>query len=142
MKTNLVVLASVLAVFIGACATPTQERSAVVGGALGAGAGAIIGHQFGEGGRDTGALIGGALGATTGLLYGQEEDSRNAATQYPSVAPPAPPPPPGGPVPRPMNRPAPHPRGDDFRNPYLMPNPQFCAGQWIWDARGGYWQCR
>lgn len=139
MKTSLLVLATVLAVFMGACATPNQERSAVVGTALGAGAGAIIGHQFGEGGRDTGALIGGALGAAAGLSHGQEEDARNAGAQRP-VAPPPPPPP--GPGPRMMGRPAPHPGGDDFRNPYLMPNPQFCAGQWVWDPRGGYWQCR
>lgn len=51
--------------------TPTQE-GAVIGGALGAGAGAIIGNQSGHSG--TGALIGGAAGALTGALVGDQVD--------------------------------------------------------------------
>lgn len=47
----------------------TEERAAVTGGAIGAGAGAIIGHQSGETG--TGAAIGGAVGLVGGYIYGK-----------------------------------------------------------------------
>ncbi|MBI4665729.1 MAG: glycine zipper 2TM domain-containing protein [Nitrospinae bacterium] len=138
MKSKALILAGIIAISSFACATERQERSAITGAALGAGAGAIIGHQFGEGGRDTGALIGGALGGATGLMYGQEEDAR---LQQQSGAPgprgyqgrPVPP----GPGPR-----GPQGGGDDFRNPYRMPSPQYCRGQWVWDPGAGYWQCR
>ncbi|MBI5814276.1 MAG: glycine zipper 2TM domain-containing protein [Nitrospinae bacterium] len=123
----------------GACASPNQQRDAAVGAALGAGAGAIIGHQYGEGGRDKGALIGAAVGGAAGLMHGQQEDamSRPAAgaqQQQPMAAPGyRPGPPPGGPQ---------SPGGDDFRNPYRMPNPQLCRGQWVWDPGAGFWVCR
>jgi hypothetical protein len=149
MKTRFLVLAAMLTVFANACASPNQERDAVLGGVVGAGAGAIIGHQFGRGGTETGALIGGTLGAAAGLSHGQQQDAIDSANQRqvapPPPAPPPPPPPPPppwAPGPRVMGRPAPHPGGDDFRNPYVMPNPQFCGGQWVWDAPGRFWQCR
>lgn len=61
-----------LAALIGGCATPlsTREKGALAGGALGAGAGAIIGNQFDHQGK--GALIGGALGALGGGLIGDQ----------------------------------------------------------------------
>ena len=56
---------------------PSGKRGAVLGGVLGAGAGAIIGHQSGRGLE--GAAIGGALGAGTGgLLGGARDDDRRA----------------------------------------------------------------
>lgn len=66
-----------LVVLLGGCAAPltTREKGALTGGALGAGAGAIIGNQIGH--QGSGAAIGGALGALGGglvgdQLYGQE----------------------------------------------------------------------
>ncbi len=50
----------------------TTQQGAVAGGAIGAGTGAIIGHQSGHGGE--GALIGGAVGAISGGLIGHEID--------------------------------------------------------------------
>ena len=57
----------------GCNTTPTQD-GAVVGGALGAGAGAIIGNQSGHTGE--GALIGAAAGALTGAIVGDQVDER------------------------------------------------------------------
>ncbi len=75
------VLPTLLALFlvttvIGCQTTPTQ-RGAVLGGALGAGAGAIIGHQQGDQGE--GALIGAAAGALAGALIGDQVDERRDA---------------------------------------------------------------
>lgn len=80
---NLLGTASLIIVLSG-CAAPltTREKGALTGGALGAGAGALIGSQMD--GRNTtakGALIGGALGALGGGLigdqmYGQEQQQR------------------------------------------------------------------
>jgi uncharacterized protein YcfJ len=66
--------------FIALCLTscgPSGKRGAAIGGLLGAGAGAIIGHQSGRGLE--GAAIGGAVGAGTGgLLGGARDDDRRA----------------------------------------------------------------
>jgi uncharacterized protein YcfJ len=135
MKTGLLVLAAVFVVFASACASQNQQRTTAVGAAVGAGSGAIIGHQFGEGGRDKGALIGGAIGATTGLLYGAQEDRDMNSNQS------APPPQQyqGGQGGQQM---APGSGGGGLNNPYQMPNPQYCGGQWTWNAQGGHWMCR
>lgn len=137
MKTRLLVLAAVLVVFTGACASQNQQKSTALGAAVGAGSGAIIGHQFGEGGRDKGALIGGAIGATTGLLYGAQED-RDMNYQRPVSSPQYQ----GGQQQYQGGRQAPSSGGGDFSNPYQMPNPQYCGHQWIWDAPSGHWMCR
>ena len=143
MRTRLFVLAAVLVVFAGACASQNQQKSTAIGAAVGAGSGAIIGHQFGEGGRDKGALIGGAIGATTGLLFGAQEDRdmnaqhqggqqqyQGGQQQYQ-----------GGQ--QPMNRQsAPGSGGGEFNNPYQMPNPQYCGHRWVWDAPSGHWMCQ
>ncbi|MBI4830520.1 MAG: hypothetical protein HY801_02985 [Candidatus Lindowbacteria bacterium] len=54
------------AVFLGfvLAGCTTTEQGAIARGAIGAGTGAIIGHQTGHGGE--GALIGGAIGAVSG----------------------------------------------------------------------------
>lgn len=59
------------AMFTGCNTTPTQD-GAIAGGALGAGAGAIIGHQSGKTGE--GALIGAGVGALGGALIGDQVD--------------------------------------------------------------------
>src|SRR5690348_5394624 len=51
---------------------------ALVGGAAGAGIGAIIGHNS-HGRTGSGALIGGAAGAIGGALIGNEMDKKEAA---------------------------------------------------------------
>jgi len=53
-----------------------DRREAVIGGALGGAAGAVIGQQVGG---PTGAAIGGALGGATGAVIGQQVGGRNGA---------------------------------------------------------------
>jgi uncharacterized protein YcfJ len=60
------------------CTTTQGQDGAVLGGLLGAGAGAIIGHQSGDAGE--GALIGAGFGAITGGLIG-ESNARNSYTR-------------------------------------------------------------
>ena len=63
--------ASIVASGLG-CAGPNTERGAVLGGLLGAGAGAIIGNQSGR--PLEGAAIGGAIGAVGGAAIGNAND--------------------------------------------------------------------
>lgn len=56
---------------LGGCASDAQN-GALIGGLLGAGAGAIVGHQSGEGWA--GAGIGAAAGAAGGYIIGNEMD--------------------------------------------------------------------
>ena len=80
-----------LALATGCNTTPVQD-GAVVGGALGAGTGAILGHQVGKQGE--GALIGAGIGALTGALVGDQIDK--AGQRQAAAPPPAPLPPPQG----------------------------------------------
>jgi len=57
----------------GCNTTPTQD-GAIIGGAAGAGAGAIIGHQSGKAGE--GALIGAGVGGLGGALIGDQVDEK------------------------------------------------------------------
>jgi len=61
-------LALVAAVSVSACQTP-QQQNALVGGALGAGTGALIGSAVSHGSAG-GALAGAAIGAGSGALIG------------------------------------------------------------------------
>jgi hypothetical protein len=56
------------AVSVAGCETP-QQQNALVGGALGAGTGALIGSAV-SGGSAGGALAGAAIGAGSGALIG------------------------------------------------------------------------
>lgn len=56
------------------------QKGAVLGGAGGAGLGAIIGHQFGNAGA--GALIGGLAGTATGALAGNAKDEADKRDAY------------------------------------------------------------
>ncbi len=70
MRKNIVLaLALAGAVSLSACETPQQQRGTVVGGAVGAGTGAIIGSAI-TGGSPGGALAGAAIGAGTGAVVG------------------------------------------------------------------------
>ena len=69
MNKNLTLsLALGAAVSLSACETP-QQQNALVGGALGAGTGALIGSAV-SGGSAGGALAGAAIGAGSGALIG------------------------------------------------------------------------
>ena len=73
MKFPTLSLIGALSLVLASCgAGPNTQRGAATGGLLGAGAGAVIGHQSGR--TAEGALIGGAAGATAGGLYGQSRD--------------------------------------------------------------------
>ncbi len=80
MQRNLMVAILVIAVAAG-CARPLsqREKGAVGGGALGAGAGAIIGSQKGHAAE--GAAIGGVLGALAGGLLGDQADKQQAVNE-------------------------------------------------------------
>lgn len=72
-----------LAVMMVGCETPEgrMDRTAsgaLIGGALGAGTGAIIGSHGGHAG--SGAVIGGALGALTGGIIGNAMDQQQRET--------------------------------------------------------------
>ena len=71
-------LAFAAALSVSACQTP-QQQNALVGGALGAGAGALVGSAV-SGGSAGGALAGAAIGAGSGALIGA------AATPTPTYA--------------------------------------------------------
>lgn len=68
------------------CETTPVQDGAILGGALGAGAGAVIGHQSGRQGE--GALIGAGVGALTGALVDDQVDkSRRNAVVYQAPSP-------------------------------------------------------
>ena len=75
--------AMVTTLLLGGCAQlNTTQKNALGGGILGAGAGALIGHQSHH--AAGGAAIGGALGALTGGVFGyqmQQGEERSAAQQ-------------------------------------------------------------
>ena len=57
-----------------------REQGALGGGALGAGAGAIIGHQKGK--KAAGAAIGGAAGALGGWIIGDQVEASRQRSRY------------------------------------------------------------
>jgi uncharacterized protein YcfJ len=72
---------------ITGCTTTGAHDGALLGGLLGAGAGAIIGNQPGDAGE--GALIGAGLGAITGAIIGDSmEKSRYTTREVVYVQPP------------------------------------------------------
>lgn len=75
MKIKLLVTSFAAVFALASCGTsagPNTQRGAATGGLIGAGAGAIIGHQSGR--ALEGAAIGGAAGAGAGALYGNARD--------------------------------------------------------------------
>ncbi|MEW5837682.1 MAG: YMGG-like glycine zipper-containing protein [Pseudomonadota bacterium] len=74
MKNRLVValLAASAVVFSGCAEMDTRQQSTLTGGAIGAGAGAIIGNQSGN--PVTGAVVGGAAGALIGNQVGRSRE--------------------------------------------------------------------
>ncbi len=75
-KLSLVVCGTLAVVLSVSCMGPSAKRGTVIGGAVGAGTGAIIGNQSGNAGE--GALIGAAAGALGGGLLGSARDDERA----------------------------------------------------------------
>ena len=70
---------AIMVFFASGCATTTPtQKGALAGSAVGAGLGAIIGHQSGDTGK--GALIGAAAGGLGGALIGDAMASRFCPT--------------------------------------------------------------
>lgn len=88
MKKYFALLAG-LAFFLAICGCETNKtrvaEGAGIGGAVGALAGGIIGHQSGSG--VGGALIGGAVGAGAGALVGAQINKPATGVQAQAVAP-------------------------------------------------------
>ena len=82
MAKQLIVMVAVVGVcgllFLSGCESDAQS-GALLGGAAGAGIGAIAGHQSGKAGE--GALIGGAVGAGAGYLLGNEKDKKKTQAE-------------------------------------------------------------
>ena len=81
---ELVLVIGTAAVVLTGCETPygTPDRTAtgaLMGGAIGATSGALIGGGRGRGGGGGGALIGGAIGAIAGALIGNSQDQDEQA---------------------------------------------------------------
>jgi uncharacterized protein YcfJ len=72
--------AALLAMCLGCANMNSTQKGAALGGAGGAGLGAIIGHQFGATGA--GALIGGLAGTATGALAGNAKDEADEKQAY------------------------------------------------------------
>lgn len=82
---TVIICAGLCAHAAGCQSSPNRAgEGAVIGGLIGAGAGAIIGHQSGE--RDKGALIGGLAGALAGGLTGSQVQKEPAQQSQPGQA--------------------------------------------------------
>ena len=70
--------AIILLLFLTQMLTGCQSSNTVKGGAIGAGAGGVIGGLIGHGSNNTviGAIIGAAVGGTTGALIGRHMDKQ------------------------------------------------------------------
>lgn len=142
-KTILMLSVGVLGslIFAGCVGTgPNTQQGAVTGGALGAIAGAIIGHNIRGGDALGGAILGGTAGAFAGGAIGNSVDNQRGTLYdtrpaYGYRERPArwtqPPPPPPAPA---ENIPAPP-----------APNALWIPGSWLFDGRayawmGGHWE--
>ena len=76
---TILVLIALMAGWILLSGCTTTQKGALVGSAVGAGSGAIIGHQSGHRGR--GALIGAGVGAITGALVGDFVDNYDVSVK-------------------------------------------------------------
>lgn len=116
---------------------PNTQQGAVTGGALGALAGAIIGHNSGSGNTLGGALIGGAAGALAGGTLGNSVDHERGSVYGDRVAvsdrgyrvvqqvPPAPPPPPPAPT--------------ELVTPSPAANAVWIPGYWSFNGSSYHW---
>lgn len=136
MKTSLLLAPAVaFATLLGGCVGtgPNTQQGAVAGGAVGAVAGAIIGHNSRGGDALGGAILGGTAGAIAGGTLGNSVDQKNG-TLYPAqpgygyrervvrYMPPPPPPPQAEAVPPPP-----------------VANALWVPGFWTFDGRAYAW---
>lgn len=126
---------------------PNTEQGAVAGGALGALAGGIIGHNSGSGNtRNTvnGAVLGGVAGAVAGGAIGNSVDHERGTIYSPASPPPAQ----TAPVVDERGRrsrraraiPPPPPAPAEAIPPAPAPNAVWVPGYWIYDGRTYTWQ--
>ena len=126
---------------------PSTEQGAVAGGAIGALAGAVIGHNSRGGDTAGGAILGGVAGAVAGGVIGNSVDQERGTIygdQRSAIA-------------NPDDRsyrvaraqapahPAPPPTPQEVVPPSPGPNAVWVAGYWIYDGRnftwsGGHWE--
>jgi hypothetical protein len=66
---------------LGAGCQTNAGNGALIGGAAGAGLGAVVGHRS-HGNTAGGAIVGGALGAITGAIVGSEVDRQQDRDRY------------------------------------------------------------
>lgn len=87
-KTIASVLVGVVVLSSAGCASNKAGEGALIGGIIGAGAGAIIGNQGAHRNRDrtSGALIGGAAGALGGALVGSQMKKEQPSQQQAAPA--------------------------------------------------------
>lgn len=73
VKVGMATAALLAAGLLAGCETTSGHEGAVVGGAVGAAGGALIGSAAaGSGNRGTGALIGGVVGGAAGAVAGDQ----------------------------------------------------------------------
>jgi hypothetical protein len=132
MNTKPIFAIAALALFAGCEGTgPNTQNGAVAGGALGALAGGIIGHNSGGGNTLGGALIGGAVGAIAGGTLGNSVDHQNGTVYHSeyeattTVAVPEVPPPPAPP--------------QDIMSPQPTPSAVWIAGFYAFDGYRYNW---
>jgi len=142
-KQTVLISALALTALLSGCVGtgPNTQQGAVTGGALGAIAGAIIGHNSRGGDALGGALIGGAAGAIAGGTIGNSVDNqqgtlygvpRERAVTY-AVVEQTPPPPPAAP------------QTTDIPGTAPAPNALWIPGYWAFDGRrytwaAGHWE--
>jgi hypothetical protein len=124
---------------------PNTEQGAITGGALGALAGGIIGHNSRGGDAFGGALLGAAAGAVAGGVIGNNVDQERGTVYGPSNPP--------GRYGNPDDRgyrvsrvetPPPPPTPVENMTPSPAPNALWVPGYWVYDGRynwvAGRWE--
>jgi len=79
-KTFALTLALVGALSVSGCYTPQQQQGTLVGGALGAGGGALIGGLASH--SVAGAVVGGVAGGFAGNAIARSEDCNRRTSHY------------------------------------------------------------
>jgi hypothetical protein len=147
MKAVAILGLGLLPLFSGCAGSgPNTEQGAVAGGALGALAGGIIGHNSGSGNtRNTvnGAVLGAAAGAVAGGAIGNSVDHERGTIYAPTNPPPSQAPVVDERGPRRRGArtiPPPPPTPAEAIPPAPAPNAVWVAGYWIYDGRTYTWQ--
>jgi hypothetical protein len=150
-KSSALISALALSAMLTGCvgSGPNTEQGAVTGGALGALAGGVIGHNSRGGDTFGGAILGAAAGAVAGGVIGNSVDQERGTIYAPTNPPPVY----RNPDDRGYRRarvqqaaaPTPPPTPQETVPPAPAPNAVWVAGYWIYDGRaytwsGGHWE--